>query len=410
MSKLASKNLNFLCLASFYKGNDFLVALKKEGHTVFLLTSKKLQCEDWPWEYIDDVFYIQEDEVDNWNYDHMIEGTAFLMRSTKIDRIVALDDFDVEKAALLRETFRISGMGQSTARKFRDKLAMRVAAQNHSIKVPAFTALFNDQEIDNYLNEVQAPWMIKPRGEASAVGIEKCYTKEQVWDILDRLGSKRFNYLIEQFRPGDVYHVDSITFDGKVKFTQVSRYLSTPHTVAHGGGIFRTVTEPYESENTKKLAKLNEEVIKTFGMQYSATHTEFIRCLDDNQFYFLETSSRVGGAHIAEMVEAATGINLWAEWAKVESAAALDKPYKSLDRKNEYSGLIISLSKFEKPHYGEFYSDLIKWTLEKPYHLGMIVASTDKDDVMKMVNSFTQIIQEKYHAQVSMNLKPLHNS
>ena len=43
------------------------------------------------------------------------------MRSKKIDRIVALDDFDVEKGAYLREHFQISGMGQTTARHFRDK-------------------------------------------------------------------------------------------------------------------------------------------------------------------------------------------------------------------------------------------------------------------------------------------------
>jgi hypothetical protein len=50
---------------------------------------------------------------------------SYLARSRKIDRIIPLDDYDVLTAAAIREHTRIPGMGQTTARRFRDKLAMR---------------------------------------------------------------------------------------------------------------------------------------------------------------------------------------------------------------------------------------------------------------------------------------------
>ena len=64
---------------------------------------------------------------------------------------------------------------------------------------------------------------------------------------------------------------------------------------------------------------MNARVLESFGMQRGVSHTEFIRA-HDGEIYFLETSARVGGAYIVDVVEAATGINLWREWAKIEIA------------------------------------------------------------------------------------------
>ena len=55
-----------------------------------------------------------------------------------------------------------------------------------------------------------------------------------------------------------------------------------------------------------------------FGLGWGASHTEFMKAHADGQFYFIETSARVGGANTAEMVEHATGVNLWSEWARLE--------------------------------------------------------------------------------------------
>lgn len=157
---------------------------------------------------------------------------------------------------------------------------------------------------------------------------KKIHNKEQLWQHLNHLGGERHEYLLEKFAPGAVYHVDSLTTEGKVVFSRVSQYIDTPFEVAHGGGIFRSHTIEMGSEEDIALQELNKEVMKAFGMQYSASHSEFIKCIEDGKYYFLETASRVGGANLAEMVEFASGINLWAEWAKIETAAVRKQPYK----------------------------------------------------------------------------------
>ncbi|MFN3848640.1 MAG: acetyl-CoA carboxylase biotin carboxylase subunit family protein [Spirosomataceae bacterium] len=401
--------MNFLCICTYFKGVEFLKACKAAGNTVYLLTNKKLEDKPWPRESIDEFFFL--DNVDNTfeTYQKMLTGLSYVMRSKKFDRVVALDDFDVEKAALVREHFRIPGMGQTTARYFRDKLAMRVQAQDAGINVPPFSPLFHDVDITEYLQRTSPPWVIKPRSEASAAGIKKVHSFQEAWDKIHSLGEERHQFLIEQFKPGDVYHVDALSMDGKVIFARSSQYLNTPFEVAHGGGIFRSVTVEMDSKDDKALKKVNTDVMKAFGMKFSASHTEVIKCYEDGKFYFLETASRVGGAHLAEMVEFSSGINLWREWAKIESLMASGGSYELPKVEGYYSGIIISLSSHEHPDYSPFNDPEIIWKMDETYHVGLIVRSEKRERVMELMDKYANMIRDLgYHASAPAPDKPNH--
>ena len=408
MASTNSTPLSILCIASFFKGEDFMRGAKEAGCTVYLVTSSQLRHAEWPRESLDDIFFV--DDIDgvkgHWNMQEVIGGLAWLMRSKPIDRIVSLDDFDVEKGAELREHFRISGMGQTTCRYFRDKLAMRMKAKEVGIRVPQFNSLFNDNDVNYYLDTVAAPWLIKPRGEASATGIKKAHSKEEAWEIINALGDNRHKCLIEQFRPGDVYHADALSQDGKIIFCRVSRYLSTPMEVAHGGGVFRSITVEFDSDDDKRIQKLNVDVLHAFGLNYSASHTEYIKDRETGEFFFLETSSRVGGANLAEMVEYSSGINLWREWAKLEVAVAKDEKYKLPKTRKDYAGIVVSLSRHQHPDSSGFVDDEIAWRMKKEYHIGLIVQSKTQQKVLELLNSYTERIFSDYHASAPVPNKP----
>jgi hypothetical protein len=396
-----------LCVSRFYKGSAFIKGIYEEGHDVYLLTSNKLHSKPWPFECIKEVFYMQEDEQGAWNLEHVIQGLAYKMRQIKIDVFISLDDFDVENTAMLREHFRIPGLGQTTARYFRDKLAMRRKAVDKGISVPAFTSLFHDEEINKYLESTPAPWILKPRGQASATGMKKLYSAAEAWEAIHGLADERDRFLIEKFAPGDVYHVDSLIFNGKVIFAKTSKYLDTPFEVAHGGGIFQSVTIPSGSADDKALLKMNAQIMKGFGMKHSASHTEFIKDKNSGQLYFLETSARVGGANIAELVEAASGINLWREWARLEIASRLGKEYKLPQVQKDYAGIIISLSRFKEPDSGSFSDPEICWRLKKDNHIGFIVKSHKHDRIIELLNEYSHRIQSDFHAAMPAPDKPL---
>ena len=402
-----SRPITFLCVSSYFKGNDFLRGAKEAGAKVYFLTSKKLEDKPWAREAIDEIFYVQQGPENEWHMPDVINGLAWLMRSHKIDRIVALDDFDVEKGAELREHFRIPGMGQTTARHFRDKLAMRMKAAEAGIRVPAFSALFNDDEINHFAATVPAPWIVKPRGQASATGMKKIHSADELWAHLNSLGGERHNFLVEQFKPGDVYHVDALSQEGKVIFSRASQYLAPPFEVAHGGGIFRSVIVPFGSSDDKALIKSTSDVMTAFGMQHSASHTEFIKCHEDGEFYFLETSSRVGGAHIAEMVEYSSNINMWREWAKLEVAVANGEKYRLPKLRNDYTGIIVSLTRQEWPDTSQFDDPEIVWRMsDMDYHIGLIAQSPKRERVIELLDNYAMRIKRDYHASAPAPNKP----
>lgn len=390
--------MTILCVSSYFKGSKFITAAKAEGATVYLLTSMSLKDEPWPKESIDEMFYVEEENDQDWNMANIIKGLAYTLRSKKVDRIVALDDFDVERAAQLREEFRVPGMGQTTARYFRDKLAMRMKAADAGIKVPAFSALFNDAEIQEYTERVSPPWLVKPRSEASATGIKKIHSAEELWQHLDTLGDKRHEYLVEKFEPGDVFHVDSLSQDGELIFSRVSQYLNTPFEVAHGGGIFRSHICEFGGKDDRALRAMTAKVMTAFGMVFSASHTEFIKSHATGEYYFLETSSRVGGAHLAEMVEYSSGISLWEEWAKLELAQLKGEKYVLPAITKDYAGIVVSLIRDYRPDYAAFSDKEICWTMDKDYHIGIIIKADNRQRILDLLDDYAKRIFESSHA------------
>ena len=400
------KEKTIVCISCYYKGYDFMDEMHQLGNKVILITSENFKDKNWPWFAISEVYYMQELEPSVWNLDHLIEGFSFLLRTHKIDAVIALDDYDVEKAALVRETFRIPGMGQTTHRYFRDKLAMRQMAKDSGIDAPQFSSIFNDEKVNDFADQNPAPWVLKPRSEASATGIVKIKSKEELWPAIEKLGAERHKFLLESFKPGDVFHVDSLMYNKEILFTSASQYLSPPMEISHEGGVFRTKTLPLYSEEYRALEKANSNILKSFGLVNGVSHTEFIRGKENGKWYFLETSSRVGGAHIPDLVEASTGINLWREWARIENALLKNTKYEIGKSTGFAAGLIVALVKEKVPNYEKFHCDELEKFLQLDYHIGIVYKSDSKEKIQEKLDEAALIITQEYLNILPPKTKP----
>ena len=396
--------LTVLCLASYFKGLDFIRECRRQGCRVLLLTSHSLRDEEWPRDSIDEFFYIPDVEK-KWKIEDVLLGVSYMARSENIDRIVPLDDFDVETAAMLREHLRVPGMGDSTARYFRDKLAMRTKARDEGLAVPEFIHVLNYGKLRDFMTRVPPPWVLKPRSLAGSIGIKKLASAEEFWAALELLGDQQSYYLLEQYVPGDIYHVDTIVYEHELLFAIASRYGRPPMEVSQEGDIFTTRTLARGSDEERPLLALNEKVLRAFGLVRGVSHSEFIAGRD-GKLYFLETSARVGGAHIADLVEAATGINLWAEWAKIEIAGGKTR-YRPPVARNASAGLLISLARQEYPDTSAYSDPEIVWRLNhKEHHVGLIVKSPDPARVQELINNYAQRFRQDFYAWEPPRDKP----
>lgn len=398
---MADHPITLLCLASYFKGIAFLEQAKELGCTVYLLTKEKFKDAAWPRASIDEMFWMP----DLRKQPDITYAVSYLMRTRKIDRIIALDDYDVETAAALREHLRIPGMGETTVRHFRDKLAMRVQARDQGLLVPDFVPVLNYDDLREFMARVPPPWVLKPRSEAASFGIKKIASPEELWRKLDELGDAQSYFVLEKFVAGSVFHVDSIIWEKEVVFSIVGGYAHPPLAVVTGGGVFTSRVLPYDSAEAVALRALNKQVMTALRMVRGVTHAEYIQG-EDGRLYFLETAARVGGANLAEMIEFASGINLWREWAKLEVAHARREEYRVPPAKQEYAGLVVCLAKQEWPDLSAYDDPEVVWKLKKEHHAGLIVHAPNPERIQELLNRYSERFAQDFLAFMPQLDKP----
>jgi biotin carboxylase len=395
-----------LCISTYEKGQAFLSEVARLGCAVSLLTVEKLAHADWPWASLVSLHTMPEQLT----AEQVLVHVARLMKDNAYQRIVPLDEFDLEAAALAREHLQLPGMGQTLTRNFRDKLAMRGAARRGGVAVPDFFSVANHHELWKFMQRTAAegkhPWLLKPRWSASAIGIQKIEQESDVWPHLERLGDEASNHLLECFVPGDIYHVEGVSWNGQVLFAAAHKYGKPPMQTMHQGGVFTTRTLDRKGDEAVALLEIHARTLKALGMVSGVTHSEFIRAHADSRFYFLETAARVGGAFIAEVSEFASGINPWVEWARVEVAQMLGEDYKLPVLREDYAGSVICLARQEEPDTSAFNAPEVVYRLHKHHHAGLIVRSPSAERVEELLQDYAEGFLNDFCARMDVPDRP----
>jgi hypothetical protein len=155
--------MTILCIATYFKGDPFLRECKAQGFTVILLTNDKLIGAEWPRESIDEIHSVPRDASDAVIRRHVDK----IARRHRIERIAALDDFDVELAAMLREHLRVPGMGRRRAA----SATSSACGCRRTLGIPECRFAAFNEEVAEWTARVTPPRVLKPRSwERRAAG------------------------------------------------------------------------------------------------------------------------------------------------------------------------------------------------------------------------------------------------
>ncbi len=249
----AKQKPGLLCISTYEKGQALMREAARLGCAVALLTVHRLRQADWPW----DALAAFETMPEDLPAEAVLPYVARLAKHRKFERVIALDEFDLDTAALVREHLRVPGMGRTPTRPFRDKLTMREFAQKAGIPVPEFCGVTNHDALWAFLSSTEGPWLLKPRSSASAIGIQKISEPNAVWPLLEKLGDEATNHLVERFVPGEIYHVEGLSWHGELKFALAHKYGQPPFETMHAGGVFSTRTLERDGDEAGALLKIH---------------------------------------------------------------------------------------------------------------------------------------------------------
>lgn len=374
--------MTVLCITSYFKGPKFLEELASQGVQIVLVTTQDVYNEPWP-ASVHEKFCVPKLD----NFEEVRKAVSYLARTRDFAAILPLDEYTMDIAAQLREHLRVQGMGVTMAARFRDKLLMRILAQEAGINVPAFSAVLPHSRLQEFVQTVPAPWILKPRAESGSVKMRKLHNADELWAAIDELGDDQSHYLVERFVQGNIMHIDSLIWKSKIVFTQAHRYGTTPFSLWRDGGVFSSSNLDKSDPQLKEATRINAALIAALGQERGVSHAEFIEA-EDGELFFLETAARVGGAHIDALVKETRGVDLWVEWARIEIAAASGKDYKVKPDRELQGGLLVCLTRQEYPDLRAYDDSEVTWSHVWPYHLAMVVAGKDRKRVNHLLDAY----------------------
>ena len=100
-------------------------------------------------------------------------------------------------------------------------------------------------------------------------------------------------------------------------------------------------------------------------------------------------------------------MNLWAEWAKLETAEDVNT-YQPKPLREEYAGLMVSLAKQQWPDLSSYNDPEIYWKIKKEFHAGLVVRSTDFKRIESLLNSYTDRFYADFFTSAPPKEKPTH--
>lgn len=217
-------------------------------------------------------------------------------------------DYSMFAVAYLTNKYKLPGPKMDSLMITNNKYLERKFAERANILQPKYKLCMTFEEVVKASDEIGLPVMLKPVDNRGAIGVKRVNSvselKTTFYDTLPQTHARQI--LVEEYIGGDrqvsveglyVGKFCNLTFSCKQKYpsASVDKHLEFPGKLP---------------ENLlRKLYMINEKLVKTIGIDYGLTHTEFI--VKDEQPYLLEVHNRGCGINVSnKLIPAITGIDV----------------------------------------------------------------------------------------------------
>lgn len=228
------------------------------------------------------------------------------------DMIIALSEFYLELAALIREKMNIKfGESYTVEQSIRDKYKTRLLLKNENLTKIKF-ALLNMEDIRNKRLPFKCPVVIKPRDLTGSIGVHYIASKKDLESLIflymrsSYLMEMEKKLLVEQYIPGAEISVEGLVVNKRLfifsltdkRTTGVPYFIETGHTIP---SIYSNL-EP-------SIKKYLQKIISALSIGTAPIHAELK--IQGNQLELIEIHTRYGGDCITQLIYEAFGYKVY---------------------------------------------------------------------------------------------------
>lgn len=219
--------------------------------------------------------------------------------------VVALAEWDLMNAAVLRQRLDVPGSRPGDVVALRDKVAMKRAVAATGVHVPKFATCDDASALRDLVERSGFPIVLKPRSEATAVGVEIVPSADELARLLAE--RDRRTHECEEYVDGRLFHADGLVEDGVLRFFKVSEYVNNPLLYLHGAGAGGVVVD--DARLIDRARALSDVVLHALDIRRDAFHLEFFE-VPSGELVFLELGARAGGGPIPQLLDDLYGVHV----------------------------------------------------------------------------------------------------
>lgn len=255
-----------------------------------------------------DFHHIDQDEVEQILRPYVDQSGANQIR------LLTNEDSTQIGCARLRALFGIPGCDEDYVLPFVNKVVSKQRLGN-AVRAPDFVsfdkAAFAAQPtryLEAIEHELDYPMFGKPVDLVSSIEARQINNYQELSDFAESASKSRYEFEIDEYIDGDLYHGDAMVIDGQVKFFMVCKTSFPLVRFLEGKPIGSIPTDNPDYFN--RLRAMFDTVIKKLNGQNGAFHLEAFLEYKSQQFVFLEIGARTCGSLVNRMYEKMFAMNM----------------------------------------------------------------------------------------------------
>ncbi|WP_157490764.1 ATP-grasp domain-containing protein [Enterovibrio coralii] len=307
--------MNIVILGYFYFADNYIRVAHNNGHKVVVIESDCEKAENDS----------RVDRVINVNLtgENAYREILDSLDGIQVGAILPGHVFHVALVSKICETLSLPSISYEAALKCLSKIEMRKELNRHSIDQPGFVVFQDGVSLDKLSQDL----IVKPEKGFASIGVVRAYDHEQALDYAKKANgalsySSNVNFdsevLIEECLTGTEYSAEVLCEAGTITVLGITGKHFNKEESSFETGFF--IPTSLSEDDKKKIGDYIHSVYGCLNIDHGLSHCEFV--LTDSGPKVIEINPRIGGAHLSDLYDLATGVDLF----EVSMNNALGRP------------------------------------------------------------------------------------